>query len=379
MNRFEYDLANDSDDRLLSELLRSTPTDGSIRIAFCRNPSFFAAAEVEGDRHQTVVCREQEGDAGECETLIGMGSLSSQQRFVNGNPEEVGYLSGLRIHRDYRSLGILARGFQRLREIHQQRPLAVYLTTIAEGNQNAWRLLTSGRAGLPIYHYLSDFHSIAIPISRRRSKRRSMRTLDGYELRQAGATDVAAILEFWTNHGVKMQFFPIYDAEALLSDAGKFRGMRPTDIILACRNGEIVGTLGMWNQMSFRQSIVDRYSPWLRRVKPMVNTWSRFRGRWGLPDVDQPLRIVMAATPVVRNDSRACFRLLVDYCLHELSGSGMSHFVIGLGGHDPLLNVLTSYPKTVYRTRLCRVDWNDGLAPQLSLDDRSAYLEVGAL
>ena len=39
-------------------------------------------------------------------------------------------------------------------------------TTIAEGNEMALRILTSGRAGLPMYHPAGRYHTIAIALPR---------------------------------------------------------------------------------------------------------------------------------------------------------------------------------------------------------------------
>lgn len=52
-----FDEAEPSDDAELRRLLRDNPMPGAFRLALTREPSFFQAAALEGDVHQTVVAR----------------------------------------------------------------------------------------------------------------------------------------------------------------------------------------------------------------------------------------------------------------------------------------------------------------------------------
>ena len=204
MSRYQFELSTPGDDQALCELLRATPMDGQMQIAFCRHPSFFDAAVVEGDKHQTIVCRDQQQRG----RIVAMGSCSRQRRWVNGRPQEIGYLSGLRIHPDHRSLGIMAKGFQKMRQLQARDPLPLYLTTIAAGNDRAWRLLSSGRAGLPTYHEAGNYLTFAIPLSRRYPSPALPCRSGEIALRIAEPGDVPAIVEFWNQNGAHSSFLP---------------------------------------------------------------------------------------------------------------------------------------------------------------------------
>ena len=133
--------------------------DGQIAVSFRREPSYFAAAAVEGSFRQVVAARD-------CRTerIVGFGSRSVRRRFFNGQPRAIGYLGALRLLPDHRNRGLLARGFRFFRELHGDGRAQLYLTTIAAGNETAIRQLTSGRAGLPAYHDAGEFHTLAIPL-----------------------------------------------------------------------------------------------------------------------------------------------------------------------------------------------------------------------
>ena len=57
---------------------------------------------------------------------------------------------------------LLARGYQFLRQLHADRRADFYLTTIADENRAAIRLLTSGRAELPVYNPWGRYITLAI-------------------------------------------------------------------------------------------------------------------------------------------------------------------------------------------------------------------------
>jgi hypothetical protein len=154
MSRFEFTLATPADDEDLRRVLSLTPMEGRIRVAFAREPSYFAAASVDGNQLQVGVCRDKATGH-----VVGMGSRSVSRRYVNGRPQPVGYLSGLRLLPEYRGQGgLLARGYKFLRQLHADNAARFYLTTISEDNEPAQRGLkrSGGPADLsalrPVYH-----------------------------------------------------------------------------------------------------------------------------------------------------------------------------------------------------------------------------------
>src|SRR5262245_12270492 len=157
MSRYRFDFATEADDADLRRVLAETPMPGRIAVSFRREPSYFGAAAVDGRFRQVVAAHDL--DSGR---IVGFGSRSVSQRYVNGLPTPIGYLSSLRLLEGHRNRGLLARGYAHFRRLHADGRAPVYLTTIAEGNTLALRLLTSGRAGLPRYHPDGRFLTAAI-------------------------------------------------------------------------------------------------------------------------------------------------------------------------------------------------------------------------
>jgi len=158
MSRFEFKIATREDDAALRELLAATPMHGDIELAFAREPSYFDASAVDGKYVQVVSVFDKKS-----RRLIGMGSRAINPCYVNGQVTNVGYLSALRLLPEYRGkAALLARGYQFFRELHNDHRAPFYLTTVAADNTPAIKLLTTQRAGLPIYHPLGKYCTLTL-------------------------------------------------------------------------------------------------------------------------------------------------------------------------------------------------------------------------
>src|SRR5947209_9611734 len=98
MSRYRFELATPADDADLGRVLAETPMPGRIAVSFRRDPSYFAAAVVDGRFRQVIAARDSATGR-----IIGFGSRSIGERYVNGQPEPIGYLSSLRLREEYRN------------------------------------------------------------------------------------------------------------------------------------------------------------------------------------------------------------------------------------------------------------------------------------
>jgi hypothetical protein len=369
MSRYRFELAGPADDADLRHILSATPMDGHIRVAFRREPSWFAGARVDGRFRQVVAARDTQSGR-----LIAFGSRSVMPRWVNGRPEPVGYLSSLRVLAEHRNRGVLPRGYAFLRRLHQDGRTPLYLTTIAEGNRLALALLTSGRAGLPAYHFAGRYHTLAFPLSRRQTKSWGAA---GVDVRPARAEEMSRVADFLRAEGPRRQFFPVYEASDFATEDGVFKDLRPEDVLLAWRGGELVGTLAGWDQQGFRQTVIDGYGRLLGLLRPVYNAWAHLRGLPGLPQPGEALRYLTAALPVVAGDDAQVFAALA--AALRAAAARHDYLLLGLHEADPLLAAVRSWRATWYTTRLYLVCWDDGEEMRKGLDGRPPYLELGCL
>jgi hypothetical protein len=373
MSRFEFQLATRGDDDELRGLLAATPMDGKVSLAFAREPSYFAAAEVDGDRTEVGVVRDQAAGR-----IVGMGSRSISLRYVNGQRERVGYLSGLRLEKAYRGrAGLLARGYQFLRELHADGRVSYYLTTIAEDNTAALNLLGSGRAGLPVYRPWGKYYTLVLS-SPRKPVRYPARQRS-FAVRQARPDDREAIVQFLNECGPNRQFFPAYESSEVFSNAGRLKGLEAGDVALALRDKEIVGSIGLWDQRTYKQTIVHSYRGWLRSLRPLYNIWARIDQRPRLPAAGVPIEACSAAIFVVRDDDQEVCRMLLQSGVQRLLQRPNAMLLVGLHERDPLLPLIRTYAGREYVTRLYLVHWPDEEPDVERLSERVPYLELGSL
>ncbi len=370
MRRYRFELAGPADDADLRHILAATPMPGSIRVCFRREPSYFAGARVDGRFRQVVAARDL--DSGR---LVGFGCRSLMARWVNGRPESIGYLSSLRLLAEHRNHGLVARGYAYFRRLHCDGRTRLYLTTIAESNWTARQLLTSGRGALPRYHDAGCYHTLALPMHGKPSHRMDVA---GIEVRPARTEDVERIVAWLQTEGPRRQFFPLYQADDFGTATGIFKDLRPDDILLAWRGGELAGMLAGWDQTGFRQTVVDGYGWGMKVVRLLATATSRWLGGQVLPRPGEAFRYLTAALPVVSKDDPHVFAVLVE-ALRERAGGAYSYLLLGLYESDPLLLAAKRWKAVRYTTRLYLACWDDGEELRKSLDRRPPYLELGCL
>jgi hypothetical protein len=372
MSQFEFSLATLEHDAQLRQLLRSTPTAGRVSLAFAREPSYFAATPVDGRQVQVGVVKER--DTGR---IIGMGSRAVGTRFVNGRPTPVGYLGGLRLLPAYRGrAGLLARGYRYFRTLHEDGEVAFYLTTIAAANKPALEALTAGRAGLPTYEPWGEFFTLAINPAHAAARGAIDEQIT---VRRATHSDRDLILEFLKAHGPRRQFFPAYEPPDLFADGGWLSGLRPGDVQLAFRTDRLVGTLGAWDQHSFKQIRVHGYDRWLALSRPLYNAAAALQRRPKLPAVGDSIRGRYGALLVVADDDQTVFRRLLGATGRDLVRRGETLLLLGLHVSDPLLPLVRDYSGEEYVTLVYLVYWRDSPPPLDDLRERVPYLELGCL
>jgi len=368
MARVVLERATVADDAALRRLLAQSPMDGSIRVAFEREPSYFGAARVQGRVCQVILGRD--ADTGEA---IAVGSRTIKPVFVNGRARDVGYLSDLRVLPAYRGRTVLARGYRLIRELHADGRTDLYHTVIAADNARALDTLASGRAGLPAYRDLGGFVSPAINLGRRKPPLAA-----GVELASGTPALLAGVVDCLNEHGRAKQFAPVYHVDDFGRE-GRFTGFRVEDFVLALRGGRVVGTLGRWDQRAFKQTRVVGYSGPLRLLRPILNLGAPVLGWPRFPRPGEPLRSFHAGFVAVEGNDPGIFRALLRRAYNDAVGGPHAYMLVGLHEADPLTRGLDDYRCSPYRGRLFAVHFEDGAAAYRALDGRIPHVELATL
>ncbi len=308
---FHLDFAVEADDAALRRLLRETPMPGSIQITLEREPSYFNAMKSEGGRHHTFCARNRETGK-----IFAMGCRTVRELYVNGRPQQVGYLSQLRIAPGHRHLTrrLLVQGFGLLNKARVDDEASFDITTIVDGNENARRVLEHGLPDMPRYTAVERIFTFLLPT-------RAWRDIWKWNASKGGLPRMDYPLQF-----------------------------APVDPLPG----------PVWDQRSFKQIVIRGYAAWLRRCRRLIH----------LP----PVGSILPAVYLTQSPSDLGHLDDMRRMAHIMGGRWLAY---SLAAQNPLVNVLRQhYRFRVYKSTLYVVHHPDR---PVQLDGRCVHVEAALL
>lgn len=366
--RFAITLAERGDDAELRALLRDNPMNGSMQVTFEREPDFFAACAIRGNFHQVGVGRDLESGR-----ILGLGTRSIADAFVNGRAVSFGWLSDLRLAPAYRGGTLVARGYRFLHQLHGDGRAELYGTVIFEDNQTALRTIATARAGLPTYHDLGVMHCPGINLRRRKPA-----VAADCEIIRGRREILPEIVDCLNRNNARKQFAPVHDVDSFLH-RNRWKDFQLSDFYVARRNNKVIGVVGRWDQTAFKQTRVISYGKRLRWMVPAANAMQTLLGAPSFPEPGQYVPFFYVSFIAVDQDDRGVFRALLREVYNGGVGSLFRYAMVGLHERDPLLTVLQEYSLTPFAGRLFCVCYADGEPAFQNLDNRLPYVEAATL
>jgi hypothetical protein len=366
---FILELATPADDPDIRQLLAENPIPGQITLTYEREPDYFLGCGTMGHFYQVVVARHRPG--GE---LAGVVSRATRPLFVNGQVEEVGYLSQLRIDQRFQGRWLIPQGFHYLRQLHTNGRVKGYLAAIIEGNTQATGLLVNhSRRGYPAFQEICHLRTLALVL---RGPRRI--PASPYQISHGSRADLSEIVGLFNQHGSARQFFPAY-TETDFDDSPLTRDFKVENFILARQKGKLVGVMGLWDQSAYKQTVVQKYRGTLGRLRPLYNLGLRLIGAQPLLAPGQQIRFAYVSFICIANNNPEIFRVLLRNIYNLAIERGFAYLMVGLSEGDPLLAVARQYWHIPYHSRLYIACWEDGRDWFKKLDGRLPYIEIAAL
>jgi hypothetical protein len=367
-SRFAFTLAERGDDAELRALLRENPMNGSMHVTFEREPDFFAACAIRGERYQVGVGRDLESGR-----IVGLGTRSVSEVFINGEPASFGWLSDLRLEPAYRGGTLVARGYRFLRDLHADGSALLYGTVIFHDNQTALRTIATGRASLPAYHDLGVIHCPGINLRRAKPP-----VVADCKIVRGRREMLPEIVDCLNRNNARKQFGPVHNIESF-THVSRWKDFQSSDFYVARRNGKVVGVMGRWDQGAFKQTRVISYGGSLRWLVPAANALHAVAGTPAFPRPGEHVPYFYVSFTAVDHDDVTIFRALLRQLYNDAVGSSFRYAIIGLHERDPLLPALEEYSRTPFAGRLFCVCFGDGECAYGSLDGRVPYVEAATL
>ena len=305
--------------------LASAAMPGWARLRYDYAPGYAAAEALKG-ACEIVVVEDEEG------CMAGCGTRATRRLYLDGAPQDVGYLSGLRSFPGARRGWGLFRGFRAIAELEAAAPNALTFTTILDDNAEARELLTSGRAGLPKYS------------PRGRVVTYALAPRGGAEPERASFDELE---EFYARVSPRKQLFPVF-GKALPP------GLSADDFFVVRRGGRVAAAGAVWNHGERRRIFVDGYMLRLRVLRPFLNVLFRFSNCPLLPSPGSEFACSYLAYALAENDDPSLFAVLVEAARRICRGRNL---VLSLHSHDPLTRVAAKFGGWRYRSDFLTVEF----------------------
>lgn len=370
MGNIAFELADSETESQFRQLLRDNPLAGNIQVLLTREPDAFHAASISGDVFELMLAYRQTP-----RTLIGGCGRFEFDAFVNGSPRRMGYLGELRMQGGLRQRrNALIEGYRALRRLHEAGNVPYYLTTIIADNVSTRRLLEAGLGDMPTYQPLETM--VTLTMSTRQASRLRLAPADVAIAPAGGFEELAARLRAT---GSDYQFYPVWSADTLRSGT-RCRGITLNDFVVATDANGIRGLLCVWDQRTFKQTLVAGYSRRLRRLRPFLNLAAPALRQPRLPPPGGQLQSAFLSHLSVAPGDVATLLALVREAARRARSKGIDYLMLGLAERHPLRRALQkrlschSYASMTYV-----VYWEEGRAAAAQLDDRLPHPEVALL
>ncbi|MCP1175695.1 GNAT family N-acetyltransferase [Ralstonia chuxiongensis] len=345
MSCYTFSLAHAKDDAQLRERMASDWIEGATAISLRREPSYFSASRLQGDKVQVIIGRDTVTGR-----VVATAARSITTVVLNGSPQRAALLSDIRVDRAHRGRGLAMQLLRALRTLDSTDPLPTH-ALVYDDNEVALRSLTAKRAGMPQWKQFGGLTVLAL----RLGKRRPELELDGVELRRAHANELPAVVHFLNAHR-KGNWAPLLDV-ADFEPGGRCDTLQARDFFVAVKGGNPCAVIAAWDQSSLRQAHVERYSRPLAWMRPAYNAYAWVRGRARLPAHGQALPyLYLAFIAVEHHDTSICAALL-RYTHNRLAEGPWLYALAALNNDDPLLPVFSAYPAAHSAVRLYEVDF----------------------
>lgn len=366
----EFEIATSKTEGDFRRLLRDNALDGNINLLLTREPDAFHAAAISGDSYELMLAYRQNP-----RQLVGGGARFELDAYVNGEIARIGYLGELRVHGGFQQRRtLLLEAYRAMRKCHEAGNAAVYITTIISDNKSTRRLLEAGLSDMPTYQPLEEMVTLTIP-ARQAAKIRA----SDVQIEQDSAVRFEELAERLNLTGRNYQFHPVWSTETLLSPS-RCRDISASDFFVANDADGITGTLCLWDQRKFKQSIVAAYSKKLSRARPFFNIVAPLLRQPRLPPPGCQLESAFLSHLSVHPDDDATLLALVKKAGQTAVSRGIDYIMLGLATRNRFCEILQKrFSCHRYASMIYLVYWEDGREYACKIDNRIPHPEMAIL
>lgn len=322
-DRYTLRFAEDCDNDGIREIFESEGFGGNISIQYLRGKKPLDSFKYEGDRADIMVITDNEENR-----MIAVGGAVVRMEYVNGRAEKCGYLTGLKIHPDYRGkIRFIAKAYQFLHD--KISDCYCFYTTILDDNKGAIALLEKRHKNMPEYRYIGHYTTYCFH--------------GGKKILSLDKNNTEGFDELLRTHFSALSFTPA-DYRCCGFGRSEFYSIR--------ENGKIIACCLVGNQQEHKQYRMCSYGG-IYKLIAMLPT--KLLGYPSFPKPDSLINYGTVAYLYVRdNDQKLC----ADFLRSVAAESGFDLLIWGGFENNPLCKALDAMKTVHYGSRLYSVSWD---------------------
>lgn len=323
-DRYTLRFAEPSDDAGIRAIFESGSFQGGISVQYLRNPSPYASFCADGERNHIMVVIDNSNGV-----TAAVGGAVVRTEYVNGKEELCAYLTGLKIHFDYRKkIGFIAKAYQFLRE-HIADCTYCY-TTILDDNAEAIALLEKPHRNMPKYHYLGHYTTYCFH--------------GGKEILSLETNHTEGFGALMQSHFAKQSHTPVaYDC----------KGFGDTTFFCLREQGEIIACCFVCDQQAYKQYKLCSYGGMYRVLSKLP---TKLLGYPAFPKAGHCIHYGVISYLYIRNQDP---KLCSDFLRTVAAKTDFTLLLWGGFENNPLCKALDRMKTVHYGSRLYSVVWGD--------------------
>ncbi len=287
------------DNQSLINLFLKYPVLSSLSYKVDRSPDYFNLSRVQGfDRRVLVAYREnisksqptnvelyQENVGNRLgDSLLGTISVIFDQVYMDGQIKKQAYMCDLRLEPEARGTGLgdkmMLAGYNTCLQVLGAEPV-IFSCVLNDNKAGLKKLANLGRDKITRFEKIGEIKTyFFLPFNPKR-----FLIKNDYFIRCATWDDLPEMVELWNQVISKKNLGRVFTLDEFENWIKNSPGLNISSYLLAIKDNEIKGFLGIWNQFEIRKIIITAEIPFMTIVR---KTWNFFKKLFNLPHFPEP-------------------------------------------------------------------------------------------
>ncbi len=305
--------------------------------------------------------------------IIGFGCCTVNTHQVRGRETRLGYLTGLRLLKEYRNNpSILIDAYSEMMTWIERQEIDIVYSTVLEDNVIVQKMFEKRRNFFPYYVPIGHYNVYCST-----TRLGKVKTMKDYDLYRAAEGDIDDILAFIKDYGASHDLYPAVRKRDLLGESVEKLHYSNYFIAREVDGGAVCAVCYAWYQNDYKQHILHRYKGRYRFLKHLRRLLPFF-GYPLLPDEGTVLDYYTLAFYGYKEGREEAFESLVRFVAGLNRKS--NYWLIGIAEGDPLNRVLQKLSRITYRSKIYAIDYRKTKKSGDMIKDLSnLYIECGRL